>query len=81
MESEELTAEDGKAENAIDGDRETIWHSQWGSAKPPHPHHVIVDLGEVKNVSGFAYLSRRGDSPAKIREFRLYLREGPFPSK
>jgi beta-galactosidase len=78
VESEELTAEDGRAENAIDGDRETIWHTQWGSAKPPHPHHIIVDIGGVKNVGGFAYLSRRGNSPAKIREFRLYLREGPF---
>lgn len=81
VESEELTAEDGRAENAIDGDRETIWHSQWGAAKPPHPHSVVIDLGEVKNVGGFAYLSRRGNSPGKIREFRLYLRTQPFTER
>jgi beta-galactosidase len=81
VESEELTAEDGRAENAVDGDRESIWHTQWGTAKPPHPHYLLVDIGGVKNVGGFAYLSRRGNSPGKIKEFRLYLREGPFSKK
>jgi beta-galactosidase len=81
VESEELTAEDGRGENAIDGDRESIWHSQWGAAKPPHPHYIMIDIGGLKNVGGFTYLSRRGNAPGKIREFRIYLREEAFPKK
>ncbi|HLF14688.1 MAG TPA: discoidin domain-containing protein, partial [Bacteroidota bacterium] len=79
--SEELVAEDGRGENALDGDPESIWHTQWGSVKPPHPHNIIVDIGESRNVGGFAYLSRRGNAPAKIREFRVYLRQEPFTKK
>jgi len=37
IDSEELLAEDGRAENAFDDDVESIWHTQWGTAKPPHP--------------------------------------------
>jgi len=81
VDSEELTAEDGRAENAIDGDRESIWHTQWGSARPPHPHAMVVDLGAETEVTGFVYVSRRGNAPGKIRTFNLYLRREPFLRK
>jgi len=81
VESEELVAEDGRAENAIDGDRESIWHTGWGSGQPPHPHSLVVDLGEETGVAGFVYLSRTGNAPGKIREFNLYLRSTPFRRK
>jgi len=81
VESEELVAEDGRAENAIDGDPESIWHTQWGSARPGHPHALVVDLGKKTAVAGFVYLSRRGNAPGKIKEFSLYLSEKPFGKK
>ncbi len=79
VDSEELDAEDGRAENAIDGKIGTIWHTEWGSAQPDHPHYIIIDLGEVRNFRGLRYLSRRGDLPGKIREFRIFARVQPFP--
>jgi beta-galactosidase len=78
VESEELKAEDGRAENAFDDDVETIWHTQWGSAKPPHPHAIAIDLGEEFFISGFQYQSRQGNSPGKIKEFKFYARKQPF---
>ena len=78
VDSEELVAEDGRAENAFDGDRETIWHTQWGSAKPLHPHALVIDLGEEVTIGGFLYQPRQGGSPGKIKDFRFYLRQQPF---
>ena len=78
VESEELKAEDGRAENAFDDDPESIWHTQWGDAKPPHPHYLAIDIGKEEMVSGFQYRSRLGNAPGKIKKFRFYLRQVPF---
>ena len=46
--------------NAIDGNPNSWWHSQWMSGQTPHPHYFIIDLGVAQTISGFQYL------PAKI---------------
>ncbi|HTK80932.1 MAG TPA: beta-galactosidase [Bacteroidota bacterium] len=78
VESEELKSEDGRAENAFDDDPESIWHTQWGDAQPPHPHYIAIDLGKEETVSGFQYQSRIGNAPGKIKEYRFYVRKEPF---
>ncbi len=81
VDSEELTAEDGRAENIMDGDGSTIWHTQWGDAKPNHPHTIVIDLGQMYTITGFQYQSRRGNSPGKIHEYQFYARTTPFELK
>jgi beta-galactosidase len=81
VDSEELNAEDGQAENVFDGDLETIWHTEWGGRQPDHPHLLIVDLGEVRDVSGVRYISRQGDHPGKIKGYQFYLRTEPFETE
>ena len=78
VDCEELTAEDGRAENAIDNDTETIWHTLWGSSRPGHPHMIVLDLGGSHAIGGFRYLPRHGDAPGKIKDFRFYVRKTPF---
>ena len=61
--SETDSAEIQHGENArcaIDGDPATIWHTEWVSANPPHPHHIVIDLGERLALRGFTYLPRSG---------------------
>jgi beta-galactosidase len=53
VDSQELEREDGSAENAIDGQTANFWHTQWGSASPPHPHRLVLDLGQSRSISGF----------------------------
>ena len=77
IDSEELFAEDGRAENAFDDDVESIWHTQWGTAKPPHPHAITLDLGAVNTITGLIYESRQGNAPGKIKEYRIYARKLP----
>jgi beta-galactosidase len=78
VDCEELLAEDGHAENAIDDDPETIWHTTWGSSKPPHPHYIVIDIGKLEKIGGFRYLPRSSDAPGKIKDFKFYVRQQPF---
>lgn len=78
-----------EAWRAMDGDPQTMWHTQFGSADPPCPHEFVVDLGQSRLVGGFSYLPRPGGGNGTIRDFELYvwdagetpaIREGRMPS-
>src|ERR1017187_2573269 len=45
--SEETAGEDGKGANAVDGDANTFWHTQWQDASPECPHEIIIDRKSV----------------------------------
>ncbi|MFO0839710.1 MAG: beta-galactosidase [Phycisphaerae bacterium] len=76
--SEELDAEDGAATNVLDNDPATIWHTQWETKPPPHPHVLVIDLGQERLVSGIRYLPRRASPNGRVREFRVYLSSTPL---
>jgi beta-galactosidase len=81
VDSEELDSEDGRAENMLDGDIGTFWHTEWGNAQPKHPHAVIIDLGEVKTIGGIRFSPRSDGSHGWIKSYRLYLRQSAFEMK
>ena len=72
--SEEHEREDGSAENAIDGQPATYWHTQWSTGSPNHPHHLVLDLGKSQSIAGFRYLPRPGDGMigGRIKDYRVY---------
>lgn len=76
-EETDVPSEDGSASNAIDGDLNTFWHTEWSQADPDpsHPHYLQVDLGASYNVCGFRYLPRQDlpEDNGRINayEFRL----------
>lgn len=44
----------------LDGDPRTHWHSQFSlGAVSKHPHHVILDLGRARTITGIRYLARQ----------------------
>ena len=47
------------AKHAIDGDPQTLWHSQWNGDLKEHPHELVIDLGREYEVRGFRYLARQ----------------------
>lgn len=47
------------AENAIDGDPRTHWHTRWQGETAKHPHEIVIDLGGVHTIRGFRYLARQ----------------------
>ncbi|WP_016778399.1 alpha-L-fucosidase [Anaerophaga thermohalophila] len=50
------------ADNAIDGNDETMWHTEWGDNVASHPHHITVDMGEKIKLKGFYYTPRAGEN-------------------
>jgi beta-galactosidase len=78
VDSEERVKEDGVAENAIDGQTANYWHTEWGAASPGHPHRLVLDLGEPREIGGIRYTPRQGaNQPAgRIKDYRIYVSDG-----
>lgn len=76
---EEAEGEDGRADNVLDLDPKTFWHTQWDAAKPKPPHHLVIDLGRKETITGLRCLPRQDGLPnGRIREFRVYVSAVPF---
>ncbi|MBN2594762.1 MAG: beta-galactosidase [Sedimentisphaerales bacterium] len=77
--SEELVGQSGGADNVIDDQPVTMWHTQWeGGSTPPHPHHLVLDLGKVQDVSALLYLPRADSRNGRIKDYRIYARKTLF---
>ena len=77
--SEETESENGNASNAIDGKKETLWHTQWSSAAPPCPHVLVLDLGAERALTALKYLPRQNGPNGRIKDFQLFASLTPFP--
>ena len=73
VDSEERNAEDGSAENAIDGQTANFWHTEWKNASPDHPHFLILNLGQSQVISGFRYVPRQGQDSGRIKDYLIYV--------
>lgn len=72
----------GNITDIKDGKTNTYWHSNWkgkggtgigGSL----PEYFIVDLGEVKEISGFGYVPRNGGN-GQCTSYKVYVSETQF---
>ena len=58
--SEETAAEDGSADNALDGDISSIWITAWDKPNPPkYPHTFTIDLQTTFDLHGLNYTPRQ----------------------
>ena len=80
--SEELDAANNVATNVFDLQESTFWHTNYASAKTPHPHQLVIDLGEDKRITGFSYLPRaEANHPGMIKDYKVYIKSNPFQLK
>jgi hypothetical protein len=47
------------AQNSIDGDPRTHWHTRFGSDQAKPPHELVIDLSGEHTIRGFRYLARQ----------------------
>lgn len=74
VDSEEKDAQDGYAENAIDGDPNTYWHTQWHTKSPGFPHEIVIELLPPSIIKGFSYLPRQDESDhGTIKDYEFYV--------
>lgn len=71
------TQQDGsdEAENAVDGDSETVWHSAWSgfNVSADNPAILTVDLSEEMALTGFQYQNRPSGTNGIIQKFRYVV--------
>lgn len=71
------------ARNAIDGDADTIWHTQFSDGAIAHPHELVIDLGEEATINGVRYLTRQDTGwNGSIEKFEFSVSDNPdeFPA-
>jgi hypothetical protein len=74
VDSEEISAENGRGANAVDGNPDTIWHTEWQDNSPECPHEIIIQLSAAATIKGFTYLPRQDESEnGMIREYEFYI--------
>jgi hypothetical protein len=72
--SEETNGEDGYGENAVDGNPNTYWHTQWHGKSPGLPHAIIIELLPPSVIKGFTYLPRQDESDhGTIKVYEFYV--------
>ena len=64
---------EGEADNAIDGNPETYWHTQWAPQLTRHPHEIRIDLGESLELRGVTYLPRQDMDHGRIGRYAVYV--------
>jgi beta-galactosidase len=75
--SEEQSADDGSASNAINGQTADFWHTAWTGQEQPFPHQIVIDLGSSTRIGGFRYTPRSGEySTGHIKDYRVYVGSG-----
>jgi len=61
---------EGEPEHVIDGDPQTIWHSQYGTTMGMYPHAIAVDLGRAVMAKGVRFLGRTdGSTNGRVKGF------------
>ncbi len=73
VDSQETTAEDGAAADAVDNDPYTIWHSAYTGTVAPMPHQITLDLGDRERLGGLRYLPRQdGGANGRIAGYEIW---------
>lgn len=75
--SEETGKGNHSADKIFDLQESTYWSSETGNK---YPHHIVIDLGSVQDISGILYLPRMENNvPGGIKNFKFYIKESvPF---
>ncbi len=78
------------AENALDGDPATFWHTRWQPETDPLPHQLVIDLGKETTVRGISYLPRQDNPNGRVAQYVIAISndrtnwvsaaEGRFPT-
>ncbi len=65
------------AADAIDGNADTFWHTQWSPKATPLPHFLTIDLGRTVSIKAVTYLPRPDMATGRIRDCEIYLSDDP----
>ncbi|MBQ7635382.1 MAG: DUF4981 domain-containing protein [Bacteroidaceae bacterium] len=61
----------GEAENLVDDDLGTIWHTQYGVTLAKYPHTVDFDANTAVTMKGIAYTARQDGPNGRVKDFTI----------
>jgi len=78
--SEELVDFAGEADNVLDGQTSSSWHSAVAPTQAEPPHRLVIDLGARTMIGGVRLLPRAGkpEAAGRIKDYKTYLSDTPF---
>ena len=65
------------AQNAIDDNPSTFWHTRYRPDTPRCPHEIVVDMGTEQRVAAFVYQGREDMGNGRVSRYELYLGQQP----
>ncbi|MCA9143309.1 MAG: sulfatase-like hydrolase/transferase [Planctomycetaceae bacterium] len=66
------------ASKAIDGDLSTWWHTSFAGQAAKHPHELVLDLGDAREVRGIRYMARQDNGwNGAIADCEIFVGETP----
>nr|WP_309686608.1 sulfatase-like hydrolase/transferase [Armatimonas sp.] len=64
--------------NALDGDPNMLWHTQFTGGVAPPPHELLIDLGAPYTITAFVCLARQDASwNGAIKELEFFVSDSP----
>ncbi len=76
FDSEQAGAENA-ATNVLDGNSETIWHTDWAETAMP-PHEIVLKANAEYRFSGLRYLPRQNGANGRIGEYKILVSRDGF---
>jgi hypothetical protein len=66
--------EDYPAENVLDGDPNTLWHTPWGDSETKFPHELVIELPKPARLTGISCLPRQdGNRNGWIKTYAVHI--------
>ncbi len=62
---------EGEPEHLIDGDLESIWHTQYGTTMGNFPHVVAIELKEPVEMKGITCYGRRNGTNGRVKDCKV----------
>ncbi len=74
VDSEKLNGADGRAQNAIDGNNQTIMQTEWYTTSPKPLRQIAISVGANYTVRGVTYLPRQdGSLYGPVAKYSFYV--------
>lgn len=60
------------ANNVLDGNETTIWHTDWSATAMP-PHEIVLKTDGLYKLTGLKYLPRQDGANGRIADYEIYV--------
>ena len=61
-----------EAQNVLDNDDGTIWHTAWGDETPDYPHWIVIDMKQPTTLRGVALVPRQDMTNGRVGSYRIF---------